>query len=117
MSTHTVIDIADPPRTRSSDPATSHTAEARMRQRGDDLRDHAIIERVLRNSGTLTACEIAALSVTYETSVERHNVSRRLPEMERSGRVVRCLPRPCTVRGTTQTTWSLSKRAIREAYT
>lgn len=68
------------PLARSSDPDTSHQAAARVHEFGD--KHHGIIAVCLRQHGSLTADQIAAL-----TRLDKYQVCRRLPEMERAGMV------------------------------
>jgi len=93
----TAIPNTDTPRSRRSDPATSHLAAERVKGK---LRaqQQQVLDALTRWPGS-TAVEIATHS-----GLDRYVVSRRLPELvplhARRGR-----PRDCTVAGTAQTTW------------
>jgi len=82
------------------DPPTSDEAAERV-ERSDRAGTHRklCMEAVLRRPG-MTGAEVAR-----ETGLERHEASRRLPELRRAG-LVRCGdPRICEVRGTKQVSW------------
>jgi DNA-binding HxlR family transcriptional regulator len=59
----------------------------------------AVLARLRRS----TAGEIAAAL----PDIDRHTVSKRLPELERRGSVKRMAARKCTAHGTEMTTWDL----------
>ena len=57
-----------------------------------------------------TSAEIAAA-----IRMERHEVSRRLPELEKSGDVIRGPERVCSTNGTRMATWSQVQRTYNVA--
>lgn len=63
---------------RSTDPATSHAAAARVHEFGSG--HIADIRRCLALHGPLTADQIA-----LHTELDKHQICRRLPEMESAG--------------------------------
>jgi hypothetical protein len=87
----------DTPRSRRSDPETSHTAADRIRPK---LRaqQQAVLDALQRWPGS-TAVELAKVS-----GLDRYLVSRRLPELV-PVHVRRGKPRVCTVAGSAQGTW------------
>lgn len=92
-----------PPASRATDPRTSRIAEQRMTRTGARLRQRDVILRIMRDRGeSMTACEVAAAS---DGRLDRYAVSRRLPEMEKSGHVSRAGARPFRVYGSQQTVW------------
>lgn len=98
--------FADTPRARRSDPATSHIAAERMRESGAlGKQTAAVLEAVRRWPGS-TAVEIA-----QRAEIDRHAVSRRLPELAKLVQIRRGPPRACSVNGNPQTTWFPVSRA------
>jgi hypothetical protein len=76
--------LADTPRSRRSDPETSHEAAEQVRRSGDLGRQQlAVLEAVKRWPG-LTSLELAA-----RLNLDRYQVARRLPEIEAALRVRR----------------------------
>jgi predicted ArsR family transcriptional regulator len=71
------LDLLNPPRARSTDPATSHAAARRVSEFG-----HAHAALIVSALGLrpMTMHEIAKA-----TGLDGHAVARRLPELERSG--------------------------------
>lgn len=90
---------------RSTDPATSREA-AKRQVRSGRARSHreAILHALQRNGGMLTAVELHGL-LPERLRIGRHEVSRRLPELEEAGLVERCLPRVCRVNERRMVTW------------
>jgi DNA-binding MarR family transcriptional regulator len=86
--------------TRRTDPETSRIAAERLRASGALGRQaEAVLAAVTRWPGS-TAVELAR-----HAQLDRYAVSRRLPELQRQGRVRRGPPRECTVNGRPQSTW------------
>lgn len=85
---------------RKDDPDTSAMAAKGMKDSGlaDSHRD-ACLRAVHKNPGS-TAAEIAQLA-----ELERHEASRRLPELRERQLVMNGLPRRCTAQGTMAITW------------
>lgn len=100
--------LADVPRARSTDPATSHQAAARVKASGALGRhQRAVLEAVQRFPGHTSAelaerlvgnPDLAAVTDLY------HEVARRLPELA-GVHVRKGGARPCAVRGSSCTTW------------
>ena len=88
---------------RSTDPSSSATAAEQLTRSGkaDQLRSQ-VLASVRVNPG-LTSRE---LSVSNE-DVSHENFHKRLPELERQGKVHRSEPRACRVTGRKATTWHL----------
>lgn len=89
--------LADKPRARKSDPATSHAAAARVAPKLRAQQQQVLI--ALRLWPGSTAVELAKAA-----GLDRYLVSRRLPELVPEF-VRRGKPRICSVAGTPQTTW------------
>lgn len=85
---------------RRTDPETSRIAAARLVASGALGRQaQAVLDAVTRWPGS-TAVELAG-----HAEIDRHAVSRRLPELQRRGQVRRGQPRDCRVNGRPQSTW------------
>jgi len=87
---------------RSTDPETSHKAgrEVEASGKATSQRDRILV-LMSRYSGAHTAGEIAALL----KDIDRHTVSKRLPELSRAGLIEKWGSRKCTAHGTEMTTW------------
>lgn len=91
--------LADTPRSRHSDPETSHQAADAIRRSGElGRQQRAVLEAVRQHPGS-TAVELASLA-----GLDRYAVSRRLPELQPI-HVRRGPPRECTVNRRPQSTW------------
>jgi predicted transcriptional regulator len=98
--------LADTPRSRHSDPDTSHQAAEQIRKSGAlGRQQRAVLEAVRANPGK-TAVELARLA-----GMDRYAVSRRLPELQ-PVYVRRGPPRDCTINGRPQSTWSAVKGTV-----
>jgi hypothetical protein len=90
------------PLRRNSDPATSHEAARYAADRLGEWHQRAL--EAVRGCQGGTASEIAA-SIGDATN---HNLSRRLPELERLGLVVRGPARECRVTHRSAATWRMA---------
>jgi hypothetical protein len=91
--------MSDVPRSRRSDPETSHQAADEVRHSGVlGKQQRAVLEAVRAYPGK-TAVELAHLA-----GLERYAVSRRLPELQPT-HVRRGPPRDCSINGRPQSTW------------
>lgn len=89
---------------RATDPESSHLAAARMDASGRrDAHARIVLSLVAANPGS-TSVELHRLAAGR---LERHEVSRRLADLERLGRVVRGPSRLCGVKGTLMLTWTM----------
>lgn len=88
------------PMSRRHDPETSRIAAERLRASGALGKQAAAVLEAVRQHPGSTAVEIA-----QRAGIDRHAVSRRLPELQRQGKVRRGPPRDCTVNGRPQSTW------------
>ena len=89
-----------PPRSRTTDPNTSHKAEREMRQSehlGTQLAE--VLELVRAHPGWTTR-ELAG-----GDQGAKHRYSRRLSDLKRLGHVKSGWPRPCRINGRTCSTW------------
>lgn len=104
MRTPTLFDHVHP-MARKSDPVTSHQAARRVRESGRASSNRDRIHACLALHGdAVTAIELLG-RMGEDDPIDRHEISRRLPELEREGRVKRGPRRLCRVRGTSMTTW------------
>ena len=91
--------LADLPRSRRSDPETSHQAAEKIRRSGElGKQQRAVLEAVKAHPGK-TAVELARMA-----GLDRYAVSRRLPELQ-PAHVRRGPPRDCTINRRPQSTW------------
>lgn len=91
------------PHSRTGDPVTSYLAGEAMHAGGlAERQSEAILGLVTRHPG-LTSRELAGIA----EGIDRHAVARRLPELERAGRVVRGALRRCRAGGRLSVTWDL----------
>lgn len=85
----------------NADPATSHESAERATRSGARRRHAEIVLQLVRHWPGLTAVELHA----RQSQLERHEVSRRLADLERAGLVHKGPPRKCVIAGTSQSTW------------
>lgn len=85
---------------RNTDPLTSHEAAARIVAIGTAA-DHRslLLDAVGRMPGR-TCAELARM-----VGLDRHQASKRLPELRAAGLVRNGADRKCSIAGTTQMTW------------
>jgi CRP-like cAMP-binding protein len=88
------------PAYRRTDPATSRLAAERITISGRRKTQAQAVLDAVRNHPGLTAVELANAS-----GIERYAVSRRLPELESNGLIVRGPARMCSIRNAMMTTW------------
>jgi CRP-like cAMP-binding protein len=86
--------------TRTTDPDTSHEAARLMDTTGAAAAHRARCLQAVRLRPGSTAAEIAKA-----TGLERHEPSRRLPELRTAGLVVNGASRICEVQGNRSMTW------------
>ncbi len=93
-----------PPASRTSDPATSAEAEAHHTASGRrEYHAQQFLDLVREFPGS-TAVELARLS-HLPADTQRHEASRRLPELRDRGLVRDGVARICNEAGTRQMTW------------
>lgn len=92
--------FTDTPRARRRDPETSHLAAERMRESGALGKQAAAVLEAVKNWPGCTAVEIA-----QRAQIDRHAVSRRLPDLAKAHLVRRGPPKLCSVNGRPQSTW------------
>lgn len=88
------------PIARTDDPETSHRAAEAVISSGKRDRQASEVLRLLRIHPGVTSAELA-----QRTYVGRYVTARRLPELERLGRVKRGAPRACATTGKSAVTW------------
>ena len=85
---------------RKTDPVTSHIAAERMERTGArSAQQDRVLQLVQRFPGR-TSCELAT-----HGELKHHQISRRLPELESAGVIVRGKARQSTATGNTALTW------------
>ena len=91
--------LADTPRSRRSDPETSHQAADAIRRSGALGRQQRLVLEAVKANPGKTAVELARIA-----GLDRYAVSRRLPELQ-PVHVRRGPPRDCSINGRPQSTW------------
>lgn len=88
------------PPARSSDPVTSHIAADDITSSGlRDSQKSEVLRWLTQHPGS-TSAELAHIS-----GLDRHMVARRLPDLERDGKVRKSGQRECAVSGRPAVTW------------
>lgn len=97
---------ATPPLAAKADPATSHEAARLMVESGKlNEQGEAVLALVLRWPGR-TSAELAGNAEAERIpGIDRHIVARRLPEIERTGRIFKGAAVVCKANGTKAVTW------------
>lgn len=85
---------------RNTDPETSHIAADRHERAGNANSNRQKCISVLIEYPGVTAAELAE-----HARMERHEASRRLPELRQAGKVFNGQKRLCRVNSTLQLTW------------
>jgi len=85
---------------RATDPATSHAAAEHVTRTGKAASQRAVVLAAVTEHPGLTSFELAA-----HCRLDRFQIARRLPEIERLGTVIRGRPRVCTVSRMKAATW------------
>ena len=88
---------------RRSDPATSRAAAEQHEAKAASHRE-VLLAAVRKHPGK-TAAELAAI-----TGLDYHESARRLPELRKSGHIVRGEARTCSIRGNECQTWIAAER-------
>jgi len=85
----------------NADPISSHLAAAEITASGRrDSQKREILESLRAESAPVTSMELARAA-----GIDRHTVARRLPDLERDGRVERGPMRDCRASGRPCVTW------------
>jgi hypothetical protein len=99
--------LADLPRSRASDPETSHHAAEKVRRTGQLGRQQLAVLEAVRTWPGSTSAELGraiAESRSEDPTRWRYTVARRLPELS-PVHVRRMKPRSCKVTGNPAVTW------------
>ena len=95
-----MIRIPDWP-ARKSDPVTSHIAAETVQKTGKRSRNQGIALELVRRYPGRTACELSQLT----DQMERHEMSRRLPEVAAQGLIHKGARRKSRATGNPAVTW------------
>lgn len=88
---------------RATDPDTSHKAARQVEASGKATTQR---DRILAVMARLPHTRHTAGEIARELKdIDRHTVSKRLPELWKSGAIDKCEPRRCTAHGTEMMTW------------
>lgn len=91
-------------RAAHADPATSHEAADRMTRSGRAAANAAAVLALVRANPGLTSRELSELPAC-PAGIDRWECARRLPDLERHGRVRKGPARACRSSGTRAVTW------------
>lgn len=94
---------------RNTDPGSSHIAARRHVGTGHKQANQAIVRALVAQFPGRTSVELhAALKGADQDRINRHELSRRLPELEEAGLIHRCPKsqmRKCRIKNTHMLTW------------
>jgi hypothetical protein len=90
------------PKARATDPVTSHEAAEQAERSGLIGKQQAEVLELVRSHSGCTSAELGELLGGHGA---RFIVARRLPELERLGKVRRGEKRTCRAHGTAAVTW------------
>jgi hypothetical protein len=90
---------------QSDPPATSRAARRENLRSGANARQKALALSTVRAHPGSTITELTSFATDDHPDVDRYCFSRRLPELERAGLVIRTGERPCHLTGRLCTTW------------
>lgn len=105
--------LADLPRSRRTDPDTSHEAAEAVRRSGQLGQQQLLVVDAVKRFPGRTSAELGQL-IAGERSEDaimwRYRAARRLPEVAVGGHVQRRAPRVCGATGRPAVTWYASAR-------
>jgi hypothetical protein len=93
------------PIARETDPASSIAAGERVTRSGQRHKNAAEVLDLVRRLPGSTSVELFASQAHADDRLDRHEVSRRLADLERSGHVRKGPQRRCRVNRTAMVTW------------
>lgn len=88
------------PASRLNDPPSSYEAEVFVNKCGERARQQAMVYELVLKHPNCTSDELADFS-----ELNRHQIARRLPEVETAGLIERGTPRKSTKSGRSGVTW------------
>ena len=88
---------------RRVDPPSSHEAAREITESGRRAKQKEFVHFLVDTHPGSTAAELAQLG-----DIDRYLVSRRLPELEGDGRILKKGKRTCRARGRTATIWEVA---------
>jgi hypothetical protein len=91
-------------RAATADPSTSHEAADRMNRSGTARRNAAAVLVLVKAHPWLTSRELSELPDCPPT-IDRVEMARRLPDLERAGKVKQGPKRTCKAAGSKAVTW------------
>lgn len=100
--------FAPPPASRSTDPVTSHAAEAQVNRNGSR---RSQIERVVKLVGLFpgrTCQELAQLAPRADVQITERQLSRRLSDAHAENRIIAGQPRKCSISGAHARPWTVA---------
>lgn len=86
-----------------ADPVTSHDAGERHERSGRLGRNAEIVFAIVRDNPGLTSVEI--FSAQDRSSLDRHEVSRRLSDLRNAGRVRQGAAKECSIKRVAMVSW------------
>ena len=95
------------PLARATDPRSSHDAAQAHVASGTHAEQKAAVLSLVRAKPDATSAELALVAETTAIPLDRYAVARRLPDLEKDGKVRRTGMRECRVSGRRAVTWGL----------
>ncbi len=96
------------PISRWTDPESSHRAGQELIESGAHAAQKNAVLALVRAKPDSTSAELADLAERAGVPLDRYAVARRLPDLEKDGKVCRSGMRDCRVSGRRAVTWGLS---------
>lgn len=100
------MDLTDNPLAAAADPATSHEAAGRLCRSGRRRRNAERVLALVRRLPGSTSVMLWHAQRDDPDAMDRHEVSRRLADLEHAALVRKCGERACAVKGTRMVGWS-----------
>ena len=90
-----------PPASHRTDPHTSRQAEAAITESGARQTQAELVFQAVKDHPGLTSAEL-----TRHCELNRHQIARRLPDLEANGLVKKGTPRLCNLKRKLSVTWT-----------
>ena len=94
-------------RSRTTDPASSREAAEKIASSGQLTRQCIVVLDALQRFPNSTSAELSE-----HAGLDRHMVARRLPDLERAGRVTKGEIRKCKSNGSKAVQWELTRHPV-----
>lgn len=105
LHTQTGTQVYGQPISRYTDPESSHRAGQQLIESGEHAMQKEAVLALVRAKPDSTSRELARLAEMASVPLDRYDIARRLPDLEKDGRVTRSGMRDCRVTGKRAVTW------------